>query len=355
MIHLSWHKPRQTILGSKIEALADDHPSKSKCLSQLAELFGKAGNITEQKRLLTHTLELERRRGNDSQVAATLRYLSDTNRLLNLHEEGIWQMEEALEIAERIGDTIEQAECLNNLAYLLFEDGEPDAAEKAASRAIDLVPETGQEYLACDLHLVLGRIYRSKGEKEKALHHFETSLRIASPFDWHRMLYWIHYSLAQLFGDGGELDDESTHIEQAKAHAVDCSMQYELGRAMQMQARVWYEQLRLEDAKSEALYALEIFEKLGEVKAVEICRRLLQNVERAIENESTRPPSELLGTTLHPMPTDFRPTRLGGGGGVEYIPPSTLLISVAQGLIDVLKYYHVRYTYFSKPFVVFTF
>jgi tetratricopeptide (TPR) repeat protein len=283
MIHLCWHKPRQTILRSKIEVLADDHPSKPKCLSQLAELFGKVGNYTEEKRLMTHTLELERRRGNDSHVAATLRRLSEANRLLFLREEGIRQMKEALEIAERIGDTIEQAEGLNKLAWLLNSDKQPDAAEKAASRAIDLVPEKGQEYLFCDLNQVLGRINRSKGEREKALHHFETSLRIASPFNWHDILFWIHYELAELFGDGRELDDESTHIERAKAHAIDGGRQYELGRAMEMQAKVWYRQLRLEDAKSEALDAIQIYEKLGYVKGVGICRRLLQKVERAMK------------------------------------------------------------------------
>jgi tetratricopeptide (TPR) repeat protein len=283
MIHLCWHKPRQTILRSKIEALADDHPSKPKCLSQLADLFGKVGNYAEKKRLMTHTLELERRRGNDSQVAATLRRLSEANRLLFLYKEGIRQMKEALEIAERIGDTIEQAEGLNNLAYLLIDDEQPVAAEKAASRAIDLVPEEGQEYLVCDLHKALGMINRSKGEKEKALHHFETSLRIASLFNWHYILFWIHYSLAELFGDVRELDDESAHIERAKAHAVDGSMQYELGRATEMQAEAWYRQLRLEDAKSEALDAIQIYEKLEYVKGVKICRHLLRKVERAMK------------------------------------------------------------------------
>jgi tetratricopeptide (TPR) repeat protein len=306
MIHLYWHKPRRTILGSKIEALSDDHPSKPKCLSQLAQLFKKVGNHTEQKRLMTHTLELERRRGNDSQVAATLRRLSDANRLLYLFGEGIRQLEEALEIVEQIGDTIEQAECLSNLARLLIEGEKPDAAEKAASRAINLVPEKDQEFLVCQLHLVLGRINRSKGKKEKALHHFETSLRIASPFNWHSILFWIHYGLAELFGEGTELDNERAHIEQAKSHAVDGAMQYELGRAMLMQAEVWFRQLRFEDAKSEALDAVQIFEKLGSEEALRHCRRLLQKVEQGIKKRSTRPPGELLITTPRPMPVDFR-------------------------------------------------
>jgi tetratricopeptide (TPR) repeat protein len=304
MIHLFWHKPRQTILWSKIEALSDDHPSKPKCLSQLALLLGQVGNFTEKKRLMIHTLELQRRRGNDSQVAATLRRLSDVNRILHLREEGVRQMEEALEIVERIGDTIEQAECLNNFAYLLIDDNQPDAAEKAASHAIDLVPEKGQEFLVCEIHRVLGQINRSRGEREKARHHFETSLRIASPFNWHFILFWIHYDLAELFGDGRELDDERAHIERAKSLAVEGAMQYELGCAMQMQAEVWYRQLRLEDAKSEALDAVQVYEKLGLAKDVEDCRCILQKVEQATLKQSTCPPGELLITIPHPTP-DF--------------------------------------------------
>ena len=232
MIHLHWHKPRQTTLRSKIEALADDHPSKPKCLFQLAQLFGQAGNFAEKKRLMSHTLELERRRSDDAQVVATLRGLSNVNRLLHLYEEGLQQAKEALGISEWIGDTIGQAWCLNNLAYLLFEGQQPDAAKDAASRAIDLIVEKDQEYLVCVLHRVLGRIFRSKGEKKEAVHHFETALRIASPFDWHDTPFWTHYALAGLFGNVGELDDANIHIEQAKSHAVDGTIPYELARAM---------------------------------------------------------------------------------------------------------------------------
>ena len=162
-IHLYWHKPRQTILRSKIEALADDHPSKPRCLSQLAQLFGQAGNHTEQKRLMTYTLELERRQKNDALVAVTLRRLSDVNRLLHLREEGIRRAKEALGISIRLNNTTEQAQCLNYLASLLLDDKRVNAAENAASRAMDLVPEKGQEFLVCHIFLVLGQINRSKG------------------------------------------------------------------------------------------------------------------------------------------------------------------------------------------------
>ena len=288
LIHLYWNKPRQTTLRSKIEALTDDHPSKPKCLFRLAVLFGVVGNFAEGKRLMTQTLELQRQRRNGVQVSTTLRGLADVNRFLHLHEEGIRRAKEALVISERIGDTIEQAWCLRALAHLLLSDKQTDAARNAASRAINLIMEKHQEYLQSLLHRILGRIHRSKGEKEEAIYHFETALRIASPFNWHDILFWTHFNLAELFGDGGKSEEESAHIEQAKLHAVDGSLRYELGRAMQRQAEVWYRQLRLEDAKSEALHSLEIYEKIGAAEGVRSSGYLLQNINRAMEERSTR-------------------------------------------------------------------
>ena len=293
MEHLYWHKPRQTILRLKIEALPDDHHSKPRCLTMLSRLFEQVGNQVERKRLLTHTLGLTRRSGDDQQVAETLRFLSDVNRLLGLHEEGIRQAKEVLEIFERNGDTTMQAECLYGLAWTLLADQQLDAAEDAASRAIDLISEAGQEPPLCRLHRVLGNIFRYKKKKKEAIHHFETALRIASTFNWHNELFWIHFGLAHLFLGEDEFDDANPHIEQAKSLGV--SDPYSLGRAMELQALAWYIQLRLEDSKSEVLRALEIFEELGSAGDAGNCRRLLRDVERAgsypgtraIENRST--------------------------------------------------------------------
>ena len=276
MEHLNWHKPRLTMLRSKIEALPDAHPSKSKCLFTLSRLFERIGNHVEQKRLLTHALELERRLGDDLRIATALRRLSVVNRSLKLYDEGIRQAEEALEIDKRVGNTKGEIQSSDKLAWLLFQTKQLDAAEAIASRAINLATETGQELHVSRLHRALGKIFQSKRENTKAIHHFETAIEIASRFDWHHDLFWYHFGLAALFHDEDKFDKASTHIEQAKSYAANDA--YKLGRAMELQAGVWYRQLRPEEAKFEALRALEIYEKLGAAKDADSCKRLLRKV-----------------------------------------------------------------------------
>jgi tetratricopeptide (TPR) repeat protein len=244
-----------------------------------------AGNRAEQKRILIHTLELWRRRGDDGWVAEALRYLSKANRQLGLYEEGIQQVKEASEIYIRTGNAIGQTWCLNDLAWLLFDDHQLTAAEDTASRAIDLVPEKGQEVVRCQLHRILGQIYRSKGKKEEAIHHLETAIKVASPFNWHEELCWIYYALAQLFLKEKEFDNANARLEQARSHTFD--RPYRLGRVMHLQAIVLYRQGRLEDAKSEALHALEIFEQLGVATDAGICGDLLQEVEQSLRSRAT--------------------------------------------------------------------
>ena len=284
--HLYWHKPRHTVLRLKIEGLPDAHPSKPRCFEALSLLFNRVGNYADEKQLLTHLLILRREQGDDSRVARTLRRLSTANNFLGLRKEGIPQVEEALEIYERFGDTVQQAKCLHTLAQSLLQDDQLSAAEDAVLRTIDFLPEKGQEFQLCKSHRLLGDIYESKGEIEKAIDCYETALGIGPSFNRRGELFLIHLSLALLFNDEGEFDDANTHIERAKSYTVDGA--FELGYAMEAQARIWHRQHRLEDAKSEASRALEIHEKLGETQGVKSCGKLLRRVERAMDRRSTR-------------------------------------------------------------------
>ena len=277
MMHLQWHKPRCVVLGPKIERLPDDHPSKVQCLIRLSWLLQMVGNSTERQRLLVHSLKLSRAEGNDARVAQTLEYLSDANRMLGLYREGIEQAKEASEIRERLDDGSGRSDSLRRLARLLCEDGQLDAAEETTFQAIDLLPSEGKEYLTTQCYRLLGDIYFSKGEPGEAIEHLEKALGIASPFNWHGELFWIHFSLAVSFFGEGRFDDARTHIERGKLFAINDS--YHLGRVMELQAQFWYEERRFEEAKSEALRAVEAYEKLGYVHGLGICRELLQQIE----------------------------------------------------------------------------
>ena len=275
--HLYWHKPRSTVLRPKIEGLSDDHRSKLQCLLQLSQLFRALGKFPERKSLLAYILELARGQGDDDRVAYTLWRLADTNRLLGLHGEGIGQSREALEIYERLGDAEGQAKCLNYLARLLLEDKQLDVAEEAGSHAINIFLDLDRKFWVCASHRLLGLIHQSKGNREKAVQHFGEALGIASSFGWHNLLFWTHHSLARLYSDENDFDNAQSHIERAGSHTVNDACC--LGRAMEMQARIWCRRGQLEEAKAEALRALEAFEKLGATTELRGCRNLLREIE----------------------------------------------------------------------------
>ena len=315
MRHLYWHKKRLVALGPKIKGLPDNHHSKPQCLLELSRLFDSVGNYVEYKQLLVYALRLWRERGEDIEVAETLRFVSKANQLLGLHKEGIKQVEEASGIYKRLGRLQGQIYCWQRLSRLLYGDGQPDAAKEAASRVINLPLNNAGQFPVCECYHVLGLICLSKGQTKDAINHFETALGIASPLGWHDQLFSNHYSLAELFFSENRLADAHTHIEHAKSHAIDGT--YHLGRAMRLQARFWYKECKFEEAKSEASRAADVYERLGATKDLEDCKAILRDIEEAAkEPAGSRKPDldgELPKTTLFPTPANSSFSARGAG------------------------------------------
>ena len=277
--HLYWRKPRLVALGPKIEALADDHPSKVRCLVRLSKLLQAVGNHAERERLLTHALKLSQEQGDDHGSTKILRHLSRVWSGMGRHKEGVQQAKRALEISERLGGAKIQARCLISFAKSLYNDKQLGAAEETVYRATNLFTEEGEPSMTVKYHRLLGRIYHSKGDTENAIHHFEVALGIASSRNSLNQQFWIRYGLAELFGSQGRFEDAHAHIERAKSHAADDHDIYLLARAMKVRARFWHRQRSFEEARSEALRAVDVFEKLGAAKHVKRARRLLQRID----------------------------------------------------------------------------
>ena len=316
MRYLYWHKARLVVLGPRIERLPDDHHSKPHCLFELSQLFGSVGNDIVYKRLLVDTLRLWRERGDDSEVAHTLRFLSGANERLGLYGEGVLQAKEALEIYERLNHVLGQALSLQRLAPLLCYDKQYNAAEEAALRAIDLLAE-GDQFPVCTCYLVLGRVYHSKGETEKAIKNFETAIGIASTINSHNILFWSNYYLSELFFSENRSDNAHTHVERAKSHAINSS--YLIGRAMEMQTGFWYKECKFEEAKSEALRAVDAYEGIGATEDVEYCKAILRKVEMKMKTPVVSGESDLndIGESLEMVPLHTSVNTLFSARGAE--------------------------------------
>ena len=206
--------------------------------------------------------------------------LSETNRAIGLHEEGIWQAGEAFGIYKWLGDAGKQARSLTKFASLLNSEKLFDAAEEAAFCAIDLLPESGNEYLACQCHNLLAMIYQSKGDTKQAIHRLGIVIEIATSFNWNDDLFAAHLSLVYLFYKERRLDDAQAHTEHAKSHVAD--IEYRLGAVMVVQALIWYSRDRLGEARTEVLRAVEIVDRLGAASDAEICRELLGVIEEKL-------------------------------------------------------------------------
>jgi tetratricopeptide (TPR) repeat protein len=302
MEHLYWHKPRLIMLGPKLEGLPDSHPAKPKCLYQLSWLFDSVGNCLEYKRLLGHTLELWRACGDDFQVADTLERLAEANQQLRVYAEGIQQAEESLGIFKQLNDTAGQADSSQRLAQLWYLDNQLDAAEEAALQSINLL-DKDEQFRACQGYRFLSNICYLKGRTEAAINYLKTAFGIASSSNWNDEKFWILHFLAQLFLKKSRFNDTQDHIGLAKSHTGH--NRYLLGCLSHLQANLLYVQGRLEEAKSEVLHAVTVFEKHGGVGGAEISRNLLQLIEEElVASGRPGPKCELLERVLHHTPAN---------------------------------------------------
>ena len=112
----------------------------------------------------------------------------------------------------------------------------------------------------------------------------------------------------QLFAKQGRFDDAQVHVERAKSRAAHST--YTLGRAANLQAWLWSEQGRVEEARSEALRAVDLYEKIGATGDLEICKGLIMDINARMNGLVASDASDVdgagepLGAALLPMATD---------------------------------------------------
>ena len=263
LIHLQWHKQRLVILGSRIEHLPDNHPSKPECLRELSQLYCSVGQYVECKRLEMCILKLWREQGNNHGVAQTLSSIAETDHCLHLFEEAIVCEKEALGIYKQLGSVVEQTDSLQHLALLFVQVKQVDAAKEAASQAINLSSGKLYKHQYLQHHHILGHLHEFRGEAEAAVKHFITALWASSSCnrDVRQRQTGLLRCLLNLFLEAERFDEAQAYLEILKLSEADDP--YCLDRLLVDQAYIQYGKGRFRKAKSELSHIIGTRERAG--------------------------------------------------------------------------------------------
>jgi len=286
--HLAEYKPRPVILGPKIDTLPETHPSKAECVRALAILFAALGDFSMARRLHLHELRLWQRHGNELNGAIALTRVADANRLLGNTQEGIGQAEEALRVFERLEEKCWQGHCLKIIAW-----GYVDCRQlRGASRCIDhmfaLLRNGGDKGLLRSCGRILATISVQMGNLSDAKEILESTLEVPLLLGDAHSRFWITYRLVEVYFGLGDLNGVCDQITSMKSLAQASHDQYLLGRAMELQAKVWLKTGRVAEARSEVLLALAAYGKAGNSRNQEKCGELLKCIEMESNDSASK-------------------------------------------------------------------
>jgi len=174
--------------------------------------------------------------------------------------------------------------CLQCLAFLLAKDGQADAAEEAASNAINLAfMDKPSEYTLCQHHCILGHIWLSRGGMEAAIGHCKKAIRVASSLSLQEEQTSILLCLVKLLLTEGRFNDAQVHLESLKLDTANNIFHLQLAAAIQV--CVWHQQGRFEEADSEVSQVLNMCQKIGVLADVlEEQKGFLPEVEEKVNN-----------------------------------------------------------------------
>ncbi|MFQ6128890.1 MAG: tetratricopeptide repeat protein, partial [Thermoplasmata archaeon] len=171
-------------------------------------IYGDRQDLQRAEKHLLLSLDLRRKANNLDGEAATQNNLGILYVYLGNGEKALQHLNEGLKLAEEIRSFYDMIKLIFTTGCTYYELlGEFDKGESQFNRALEIARETGDEYAEYICYEHLSRIYRFKGELEKALEHSLKFLKLAEKKENIVDQMYAHHERAEGFLAQGKLSD----------------------------------------------------------------------------------------------------------------------------------------------------
>jgi tetratricopeptide (TPR) repeat protein len=239
------------------------------------------GELAEAESAFARALELARYDGDDLLVARATNNLAIIANVQGARDEALTLYQLAVAAYQRIGDSRGLASTFHNMAITFRDLGRLDTADEYERRAIEFAREGGDDRLVAmartgraELSLRQGDPALAAAGARRAAHDFAVLPEPVGEANALRLLGAAGLELGQLDDAGAALDraldlavEHGSAVVEAEARASRAELAIAVGRA--------------EEARPEALRAIEIFDRLGAAAERDALRRWLAGLDDA--------------------------------------------------------------------------
>ncbi|GGO31975.1 hypothetical protein GCM10011576_61640 [Micromonospora parathelypteridis] len=228
-------------------------------VSVVHPLLDRAGDHPDRLALWRDAAAAAASLGDDSRRARALRWISNSHRSAGAVTDALPPAEEAVAIADRLGDRRAQAEGLHAYGEAL-RDSRSDAAQEPLVRALGLFVELGDTESEIEVRNSLGTLYTMSWQPELAVPMLERALALL-PAEDSRHRAWTLLQLGTAYRFTGRRDEAITLNAQALKIARRLDDDIAVGYALEERGWLAYGDNRHDDAARDMRDALAVFER----------------------------------------------------------------------------------------------
>ncbi|MFC1849397.1 tetratricopeptide repeat protein [candidate division CSSED10-310 bacterium] len=193
-------------------------------------------------------------------------------------EDARQQFQAALEIAQEIGDRLNEARALICLGGIKILTGQPDQAQELNERALAIAHQLENQSIVGSCLINLARIKQEQGQLESSRLLFEEALGLSKSEGERRNELSCLRNLAIILHIQGHYEQARTQFEQALDLAREEGSKIEVGQCLGNLGNHYYTQGTIEKARDFMEQAMAIFREIGDKENEGTCLGNLANL-----------------------------------------------------------------------------